>query len=187
MSLTVSCSASTDNHDYRRRPDRLDNLPPSTAGRLDIHKATGNPRLYFSNAEPRSGCIKPLVILILVDCCAPPHGAAFHRFIDARDGHVPLPFNALRRRREGERTRRPVRGDRLRSSGRDVTARFPSASTSVTTNVGASSSNIHASSTCRISLRWDAHACKPANVAGAVPIRSFNTSNWAMNGASDIK
>jgi hypothetical protein len=71
-----------------RRSDGLNDLPPSTVGRFDIHEATGNPRLFFSNAETRAGFIEPLLVFIPVDCCAPPHGAAFHRFIDAGDFHV---------------------------------------------------------------------------------------------------
>jgi hypothetical protein len=67
---------------YSDGSDSVDNFPPSTVGRLDVHKATGNLRFFFSNAEIRSGFIKPL------DCCAPPLGAALHWFIAARDLHA---------------------------------------------------------------------------------------------------
>ena len=73
--------------DISQRPAAIANRYV-TVGRFDIHEATGNPRLFFSNAETRAGFIEPLLVFIPVDCCAPPHGAAFHRFIDAGDFHV---------------------------------------------------------------------------------------------------
>jgi hypothetical protein len=33
----------------------------------------------------------------------------------------------------------------------------------------------------------DAHATKPANVVGAVSIKTLNAAIWASHGASDIK